>query len=142
VYAICTLNFLKQLLKYDLLQKFLEVTVEERYFMEHKLYEFRDFYNSQDSENQSFLKNQSQLKIITYAENSNNIIRQQDDFCIIECDNMPNLVAYSFTDDQNDENIGWISSREVDFKFYHELFHAQKTASSGRTKNVENYLNQ
>jgi hypothetical protein len=142
VYAICTLNFLKQLLKYDLLQKFLEVPVEERYFMEHKLDEFRDFYNSQDSEDQSFLKNQSQLKIITYVENSNNIIHQQDDFCIIECDNMPNLVAYSFTDDQNDENIGWISSREVDFKFYHELFHAQKTASSGRTKNVENYLNQ
>jgi|688.fasta_scaffold05436_3 hypothetical protein len=142
VYAICTLNFLKQLLKYDLLRKFLEVPVEERYFMEHKLDEFRDFYNSQDSEDQSFLKNQSQLKIITYVENSNNIIHQQDDFCIIECDNMPNLVAYSFTDDQNDENIGWISSREVDFKFYHELFHAQKTASSGRTKNVENYLNQ
>lgn len=142
VYAICTLNFLKQLLKYDLLQKFLKVPVEERYFMEHKFDEFRDFYNSQDSENQSFLKNQSQLKIITYVENSNNIIRQQDDFCIIECDNMPNLVAYSFTDDQNDENIGWISSREVDFKFYYELFHAQKTASAGRTKNVENYLNQ
>jgi hypothetical protein len=73
-----------------------------------------------------------------YQDDINNIITQKDDFSIISINNIPKLVAYSFTDNQY-SNMGWISWREVDIKFYEELYKCQKDKGH-RVENIQTYL--
>ena len=85
----------------------------------------------------------SNLKVIVYTlDQVNNIIGGKDDFCVISVQDTlkytPKFIAYSFTDNQY-QNIGWISWREVDVQFYDELYKA-KIAQEGKIQNIKNYL--
>lgn len=141
VKAICTLNFLTKLLDNKQLEEFFQVTVQERYFRESTQNQFRDFYNNISDDNVKYvLKSSSNFKIMVYNQpNANNIINSQDDFCVISVEGTPKFVVYSFTDDRY-QNIGWISWREVDVKFYNELYKCQ-TETQGEIKTIVNYLN-
>ncbi|WP_392532785.1 hypothetical protein [Nostoc sp. C117] len=138
VNAICTLHFLRNLVKTNKLKDFFKTQVYERYLIEYQQGEFQDFYNSLDDENKLALSNQSALKIMVYQDNIDNIVSPQDDFCIISLNNTPRLVAYSFTDNKY-SNIGWISWREVDIKFYEELYRCQKDKNH-RIEDIKIYL--
>ncbi len=85
----------------------------------------------------------SNLKVIVYTlDQVNNIIGGKDDFCVISVQDTlkytPKFIAYSFTDNQY-QNIGWISWREVDVQFYDELYKA-KTNADRRKENITSYL--
>lgn len=141
VKAICTLHFLRKLLDAKKLKIFLQTQVNERYLIEYQQGEFYNFYNSLDDQTKSELINQSPFKIMVYQENIDNIASPQDDFCIISINNTPKLVAYTFTDNKfsNTDWIGWISWREVDIKFYDELYRCQKDKSH-RIVDIGTYL--
>ncbi|MBN3960167.1 hypothetical protein [Nostoc sp. NMS8] len=138
VNAICTLHFLRKLVDNDKLKDFFQTQVHERYLIEYKQGEFKDFYNSLDDDSKLELKNKSPFKIMVYQDNIDNIVSAQDDFCIISINNIPRLVAYSFTDNKY-PNTGWISWREVDIKFYEELYKCQKDQNH-RIENIQTYL--
>lgn len=142
VKAICSLHFLKEINKNQQLEDFLQVKVYERYLIEYQEGEFQAFYDSLDDETKVALTNQSSFKIMVYEDNINNIVSAQDDFCIISINNIPKLVAYSFTDNKfsNTSWIGWISWREVDIKYYNELYKCQ-LAKNHIIKDIQTYLN-
>ncbi|MDJ0736231.1 MAG: hypothetical protein QNJ47_19570 [Nostocaceae cyanobacterium] len=141
VNAICSLHFLRKLLDNKKLKDFFQTQVHERYLIEYQPGEFWNFYNSLDDETKSELRNQSPFKIMVYQDNIDNIVSAQDDFCIISINNTPKLVAYSFTDGRfsNAGWVGWISWREVDIKFYDELYRCQKDKNH-RIENITTYL--
>jgi len=120
------------------LKDFFQTQVNERYLIEYQQDEFQDFYDSLDDESKSELRNQSPFKIMVYQDNIDNIVSAQDDFCIISINNTPKLVVYSFTDKKY-SNTGWISWREVDIKFYEELYKCQKDKNH-RIENIQTYL--
>ncbi len=142
VKAICTLHFLKKLWDRKKLKDFFQTSVSERYLIEYKQGEFQDFYNSLDNETKKALLNKSPFKIMVYQENIDNIVSAQDDFCIISISNTPKLVAYTFTDNKfsSTGGIGWISWREVDIKFYDELYRCQLDKNH-RIEDITTYLN-
>ena len=84
---------------------------------------------------------QSSFKIMVYEEDIDNIVSPQDDFCIISMNNIPKLVAYNFCDNKfsNTSWIGWISWREIDIKYYNELYECQ-LAKEHIVKDVQKYL--
>ncbi|MBG1271208.1 hypothetical protein [Nostoc sp. WHI] len=138
VNAICTLHFLRKLVDNNKLKDFFQTQVHERYLIEYQQDEFKNFYDSLDDESKSELINKSPFKIMVYQDNIDNIVSPQDDFCIISINNTPRLVAYSFTDNKY-SNTGWISWREVDIKFYEELYKCQKDKNH-RIENIQTYL--
>ncbi|NEP02369.1 MAG: hypothetical protein F6K58_27720 [Symploca sp. SIO2E9] len=138
VKAIINLEFLKSLIELNQLSDFLNVPVYERFFIENREAEFKDFYQSLDNQSQSIFRNTSAFKIMVYQRDVNNIIASKDDFCIVEINGKPSIVAYTFTDDQY-PNAGWISWREVDVQFYAELYKTQKDKGH-RIESVDNYL--
>ncbi|WP_392476330.1 hypothetical protein [Nostoc sp. C110] len=138
VKAICTLFFLKKLVENNQFKNFFQTPINERYLIENKQDEFRKFYDSLDDESKLVLINQSPFQIMKYQDNINNIVTQKDDFSIISINNIPKLVTYSFTDNQY-SNMGWISWREVDIKFYEELYKCQKDKGQ-RVENIQTYL--
>ncbi|MGI2906867.1 hypothetical protein [Tolypothrix sp. VBCCA 56010] len=83
VNSICTLHFIKKLVENKKLKDFFQTQVNERFLIEYKQDEFRDFYNSLDDESKSELINKSPFQIMVYQPNINNIVSEQDDFCII-----------------------------------------------------------
>jgi hypothetical protein len=138
VHAICTLYFLRKLVENNKLKDFFKTQVYERYLIEYQQGEFQNFYDSLDDESKLELINKSPFQIMVYQDNIDNIVSAQDDFCIISINNTPKLVAYSFTDNKY-SNTGWISWREVDIKFYDELYKCQKDKNH-RIENIKTYL--
>ncbi|MUG96417.1 hypothetical protein F7734_30350 [Scytonema sp. UIC 10036] len=138
VHAICTLHFLRNLIKNNKLNDFVQIEVHERYLIEYQQDEFQEFYDSLDDEHKLALSDRSPFKIMVYQDNIENIVSPQDDFCIISVNNNPKLVAYSFTDNKY-SNTGWISWREVDIKFYEELYKCQKDKNH-RIEDIKTYL--
>lgn len=119
------------------LRDFFQVPVKERYFIEYNHNEFRDFYNNIADDNVKLVLQNSNLKILVFNE-VKNIISGKDDFCVISVQGTLKFIAYSFTDDKY-HNIGWISWREVDVKFYDELYKA-KIAQGDTIQNIQNYI--
>ena len=137
VKAICTIDFLRKLSDNQQLQDFLKVEVRERYFIEYKDKEFRNFYNNITDDNVKSVLTRYNLQIIVYTPDQV-IVGGQDDFSVILVQGTPKFIAYSFKDDRY-QNIGWISWREVDVQFYDELYKA-KIAQEGKIQNIKNYL--
>ncbi|NEP77308.1 MAG: hypothetical protein F6K39_03455 [Okeania sp. SIO3B3] len=142
VNAICTLHFLRKLSDQNKLKDFFQTSVSHRYLIENKQDEFKNFYNSLDNETKTELLNNTPFQIMVYQDNIDNIVSAQDDFCIISINNDPKLVAYIFTDNKftSTGGIGWISWREVDIKFYDELYKCQLNKNH-RIENITTYLN-
>ncbi len=144
VNAICTLHFLKKLSDQNKLKDFFQTSVSHRYLIENEQDEFKNFYDSLDNETKTELRNNNPFQIMVYQNNINNIVGAQDDFCIISINNVPKLVAYIFTNQfSSPGKIGWISWREVDIKFYDELYRCQlnKSHGIGQIEDIEKYLN-
>lgn len=122
--AICNQNFLELLKDYggETLTKFLEQKEKDEIFWLEKTEEdLQSSYKEFDANIQGILKISS-LKPMIYPQNIKN-----KNFCIVQVNNEPHLVADISTDNAY-QNPGSFSCswREVDIKFYRELFEMLK----------------
>ncbi|MEH2111266.1 hypothetical protein [Nostoc sp.] len=68
VNAICTLHFLRKLVDNNKLKDFFQTQVHERYLIEYKQGEFREFYDLLDDESKLELRNKSPFKIMCLSK--------------------------------------------------------------------------
>lgn len=140
VRAICTRNFLQILVDSNKVEEFFKVPVEERYYIEHEEDDFKSFYESLNDSCKLFFKNtQSLFKIMVYQKNNDNIVKPEDDFCIVKIDGKPSIVAYTLTDNRYPNAGAWISWRNVDIEYYTELYRCQKDIAH-RIEAINTYL--
>lgn len=139
VRAICTLNFLQILKKNNRIEEFFKVTVEERYYVEHEEQDFKKFYESLKDKDKSFFKNTPLFLIMVYQGSNHNIVKPEDDFCIVTIDGKPSLVVYTLTDNRYPNAGAWISWRNIDVEYYTKLYQYQKD-KVGRIEAINTYL--
>ena len=146
--ALCCVSFIKKLQSENKLQDWLNNFSQGTIILlvENTPNEFGEFYQNLANDNAnrelySTLKEQTNVRILVYRENSNTVINPQDNFCIVKINNNPSLIMYTPTDEPDAaDTIGWISWRKVDINFYTELYDIQKRSRDRKLLKVKSYL--